>query len=57
MRFSMLRLPSRGSLVMRALTSAPRCDELPHQLEAVETPGRHRPRQVEAAFGRRDQAI
>ena len=49
MRFSMLRLPSRGSFVMRAFTSAPRATSFCTELEAVEAAGRHGARQVEAA--------
>ena len=57
MRFNMLRLPSRGSLVMRAFTFAPRATSFftssrLSRLPVGTAPGRLNPR-----FGRRDQAI
>ena len=53
----MLRLPSRGSFVVRALTLAPCCTSLPHQFEAVEISCRHRAGRLKPALCRRDQAI
>ena len=43
----MLRLPSRGSFVVRAFTLAPRFTSCRDQFEAVEISCLHRPRQIE----------